>query len=160
MILHQAGPADLPAIARLHAECFIRAWDEAFLARLLAAPGAVAFVGTRSDAVAGFVLSRAAAGEAEIVSLGVSPGLRRRGIGAQLVRAVCRRAFEAGVLEVFLEVSVTNAAAQALYAGLGFCEVGRRPDYYEEAVGAARDALVLGRALPIRAPAFSGPKPL
>jgi ribosomal protein S18 acetylase RimI-like enzyme len=56
---------------------------------------------------------------------------------------------EAGATEVFLEVSVDNAAARALYAGLGFREVGLRPDYYEEAVGAARDALVLRRSLPL-----------
>lgn len=148
MILRQGGPGDLPAIAALHSQCFARSWDEQFLGRLLAAPGAVAFVALESDAVAGFVLSRAAAGEAEIVSLGVSPGLRRRGFAAELVRAVCRRAFEAGVLEVFLEVSITNLAARSLYAGLGFREVGRRPDYYEEEVGAARDALILRRALP------------
>lgn len=150
MILRQSGPADLPAIARLHAQCFARAWDEPFIGRLLAAPGAVAFVALEQDEVAGFVLSRSAAGEAEIVSLGVSAGLRRRGIGAELVRTMCRRAFDSGVLEVFLEVAITNVAARSLYSGLGFREVGRRPDYYEEAIGEDRHALILRRALPLR----------
>jgi ribosomal-protein-alanine N-acetyltransferase len=147
VILRQGTPADLPAIAALHAECFARRWDEEFLGRLLAAPGAVAFVTIVSDAIGGFVLSRTAAGEAEIVSLGVSPQLRRRGIGAGLVRAVCERSLEAGVLEIFLEVSVLNSAARSLYAGMGFREVGHRLNYYEEALGEARHALILRRAL-------------
>lgn len=149
MILRQGGPTDLPAIANLHAQCFARPWGETFIGRLLAAPGAVAFVAEESDAAAGFVLARAAAGEAEIVSLGVRPGLRRRGFGIELVRTVCRRSFESGVIEVFLEVSVANAIARSLYGGLGFREVGFRPDYYEDAIGAARDALILRRALPL-----------
>lgn len=149
MTVRQAELSDLPGMARLHARCFARAWDEDFLGRLLANPGAVAFIAPDGDDVAGFVLARAAADEAEIVSLGVDPAQRRQGIGAELVLSACRRAFEAGVLQVFLEVSVANTAARALYGALGFHEVGRRPDYYEEAVGAAREALILKRALPI-----------
>lgn len=149
MILRQAGPADRAAIARLHGECFVPGWDADFVGRLLAAPGAVAFVAIEADFVAGFILARSAAGEAEIVSLGVSPAFQRRGIGADLVGALCRRATEAGVLEVFLEVAVANEAARALYAGLDFREVGRRPNYYEDAAGPARDALILRRALPM-----------
>lgn len=149
MILRQGRPADLPAIARLHAECFAIAWSEEFIGRLLAGPGAVALLAIDGVDLAGFVLARSAADEAEIVSLGVRSGLRRRGIGAELVRAVCGRTFDAGVSKIFLEVSVANAAARGLYAGLGFCEVGHRFDYYEEGVGEARDALILGRPLPI-----------
>lgn len=149
MNIRQADAADLPAIAALHAQCFAQAWNEEFLGRLLAHPGAVAFLAVEQAALAGFVLVRAAGGEAEILSLGVGRDMRRRGLGSELIRAACLRAWEAGVLEVFLEVSVENAAARGLYGRLGFREVGRRPDYYEDAVGAARDALVLRRALPL-----------
>jgi ribosomal-protein-alanine N-acetyltransferase len=149
MSIRQATLADLSIIAGLHAECFAQGWDEEFLGRILAQPGAFAFLAIELGVLEGFVLVRAAAGEAEILSLGIRLTMRRRGLGAALIRTACLRADEAGAVEVFLEVSVENEAARALYAGLGFREVGRRPDYYEDAVGAARDALVLRRALPL-----------
>ena len=149
MNIRKATLSDISSIAALHAQCFAQVWNEEFLGRVLAQPGAVAFIAVEHAAPAGFVLARVAAGEAEILSLGVTPGLRRNGFGAELIRAACLCVEEAGVEEVFLEVSIENAAARGLYGRLGFREVGRRPDYYEDAVGAARDALVLRRALPL-----------
>jgi ribosomal-protein-alanine N-acetyltransferase len=149
MKIRQATLSDLSIIADLHARCFEQAWDREFISRILAAPGVAAFVAIEMDLPAGFVLTRAAAGEAEILSVGVDAENRRRGLGAALIRAVCLYLQAAKIEEVFLEVSVENAAARSLYNQLGFREVGRRPDYYEEAVGPARDALVLRRALPL-----------
>ena len=149
MTIRQAALADLSTIAALHAQCFAQPWDEEFLGRILAQPGAFAFLALDQEMPSGFVVVRAAAGEAEILSVGVSSALRRHGLGAALIRAACLHADEAAVVEVFLEVSVENSAARALYDGLGFREVGRRTDYYEDAVGAARDALVLRRTLPL-----------
>lgn len=149
MNIRQATLPDLPVIAALHAQSFAQGWDEEFLGRILAHAGAVAFIALEQDTPVGFVLVRAAAGEAEILSLGVTHAMRRRGLGTALIRTACQRVAEADVREVFLEVSVGNSAARELYAGLGFCEVGCRPDYYEDAAGAARDALVLRRALPL-----------
>jgi ribosomal-protein-alanine N-acetyltransferase len=149
MTIRQATLADLRTIAALHAQCFAQGWDEEFLGRILAQPGAFAFLELDRETPTGFVVVRAVAGEAEILSLGVSPASRRRGLGAALIRAACQHAEEFTVVEVFLEVSVENVAARAVYDRLGFREVGRRTDYYEDAVGAARDALVLRRALPL-----------
>ncbi len=149
MSIRKANLSEIPAIAALHAQCFAQVWDEDFLGRILAHPGAVAFIAATDNAPAGFVVTRAAAGEAEILSIGVLPAMRRLGFGAALIRAACLSADESGMLEVFLEVSVENRAARELYSRFGFREVGRRSDYYEEAVGAARDALVLRRALPL-----------
>ena len=48
---------------------------------------------------------------------------------------------------VFLEVEEGNKPALRLYARAGFREVGRRPEYYAQASGAAATALVLRRDL-------------
>jgi ribosomal-protein-alanine N-acetyltransferase len=89
------------------------------------------------------VLARVAAGEAEILTLAVVPGARRRGLGAALMQAALARAAEAGAREMFLEVAEGNEAARRLYGALGFAGVGRRPRYYSD----GRDALVLRRSL-------------
>lgn len=148
MTIRQATLADIPAIAALHAQCFVDAWSEEFLAGILVQPGAVALVTEDGGQIVGFVLVRGGGGEAEILSVGVAPPVRRRGFASGLIRAACLRAEEAGMFDLFLEVSTENTPAQTLYARLGFREAGRRPAYYREG-GSVADALVLHRALPL-----------
>ena len=125
-----AGTAPL---AGLHALCFAHAWDAATLSDMLAGPGVFAFV--HDD---GFVLARAAADEAEILTLAVRPQARGKGLGRALLQAAINKARVLGATTMFLEVGADNPHALALYAGLGFAKVGTRKAYYE-----GRDALVL-----------------
>jgi|SRR5579859_1366222 len=94
--------------------------------------------------VAGYVLARQAADEAEILNLGVAPAARRRGIGRALVRAGLAALAARGAVQVFLEVRESNAAARALYAEFGFAEAGRRRGYYRRPI---EDAIVLRAAI-------------
>ena len=84
-------------------------------------------------------MGRAAAGEAEVLTLAVRPAARRAGAGFALMRALGAEAGRRGAQELFLEVSERNAPARALYGACGAVEAGRRRRYY--ANGA--DALVL-----------------
>ncbi len=126
-------------LAALHRQCFPDAWDAAAISALLVTPGTFAYA--HAD---GFVLARAAAGEAEILTLAVVPQARGRGLGRALLQAALKRAQGAGANATFLEVGTDNPAALALYAGLGFTKVGDRKGYYE-----GRDALVLRLSLPV-----------
>ncbi len=54
--------------------------------------------------------------------LGVDPGARRRGLGRDLLVATLDLARRRGMERAFLTVYVSNEAARALYAGLGFDE--------------------------------------
>jgi [ribosomal protein S18]-alanine N-acetyltransferase len=92
---------------------------------------------------AGMILGRVAADEAEILTLAVDPGQRRRGIGAALLGAAMARAGGLGATSMFLEVAVTNRAARALYAAYGFSEAGLRRHYYTDGT----DALILRSTL-------------
>ncbi|WP_207538922.1 GNAT family N-acetyltransferase [Sabulicella rubraurantiaca] len=131
-----AGPEEAALLAALHHEAFPpgEAWDEAAFAALLGSPGCFALSGE-----GGFVLARAAGGEAEIITIAVRPVMRRRGLGRILVEDAAAFAAALGAEEMFLEVEEDNAPALALYAALGFRRVGLRPGYY----GAGRDAAVL-----------------
>jgi ribosomal-protein-alanine N-acetyltransferase len=130
---------DLRDLARIHATCFERAWDECALRGLLKTPGTLAFA-----ASGGFVVLRVAADEAEILTLAVAPDQRGKGTGKALVCAAATRAYNLGARAVFLEVRTSNVAARALYRHLGFFEVGTRKAYYGE-----EDALILRANLPI-----------
>jgi ribosomal-protein-alanine N-acetyltransferase len=82
---------------------------------------------------------------AEVLTVGVVPEARRRGIGRRLVRALLEAARTRGAREAFLEVRVDNPAARRLYEAEGFARVGTRRGYYD---GGRVDAVVMRRELP------------
>lgn len=128
------------ALARLHAVAFSvpRPWTAAEFASLLAQPGSFLLHETE-----GFLLGRAVAGEAELLTLAVAPGARRKGVGRRLVLAFLAEADRRGAVTAFLEVAATNAPAIALYHVTGFAEAGRRRAYYGGPDGTRLDALVM-----------------
>ena len=99
-------------------------------------------VGWAKSAPVGFALALALGEEAEIVSLGVLPDYRRRGIGLAILDAVCAEARLRGAERVVLEMASDNEAASALYSARGFTVVGRRRNYYRRAERLV-DALIL-----------------
>jgi ribosomal-protein-alanine N-acetyltransferase len=135
---------DLAPLAAIHAACFPDPWDAKALADLLATPGTFVFADS-----GGFVMARAAAGEAEILTLAVAPAVRRHGLATALVREAASHAQQKGAETLFLEVASGNAAAQALYKSLGFAEAGRRKSYYTVGRAGPEDALVLRANLPL-----------
>lgn len=126
------------ALAALHAEAFDTPWSAQAFADLLDQAGVVL-----EGADDGFILIRAVADEAEILTLAVRPSARRQGLGGRLVEAGSRRAVDLGATRMFLEVAEDNAPARGLYEALGFEAAGRRPRYYPRAEGPAVDALLL-----------------
>ena len=100
-----------------------------------------------TDGGEGFVLARAVAGEAEILSIGVVPAHRRKGLGRRLLSTAAVEARRRGAARLFLEVASDNAPALALYRRAGFAKVGRRAGYYHRPAGAvAAEVLALGLA--------------
>ncbi len=145
--LVRAGAASLLVLEALHGACFQPGWDAVEMARLLAMPGAYGVIATQAQAdsgpaPAGFLLGRAAAGEAEIISLAVLPGKRQRGIGGALLADFIQQMRAHEVTEIFLEVAVDNAAALSLYRRQGFVPAGMRKAYYTASGG---DAYVMRR---------------
>lgn len=147
--LLRASPGHARQLAELHALLFAQCWDEASFGRLLAHPGSAAFLArvTTPPHTVGLILGRLAADEAELLTLGVHHGHRRLGIARRLAAALMHTAKGAGAKRLFLEVGRNNAAAVALYRGLGFCQVGLRQGYYHYAGPRRDDALVLALAL-------------
>jgi ribosomal-protein-alanine N-acetyltransferase len=134
------GPAHAAVLAAIHAASFPQPerWGADAMARQVAQPGVFALI----DPAGAMLLARVAADEAEILTLAVTPALRRQGRGRALLEAAMRLAAERAT-SLFLEVSAGNLAAQGLYFGAGFREVGRRRRYYADGA----DALVLRREL-------------
>jgi ribosomal-protein-alanine N-acetyltransferase len=141
--LSDARASDAAAIAAVHAASFQRGWGEDEIYRLLIDGNVIADRATGGGKLIGFILSRRAAGEAEILSVAIASPWRGRALARPLLDRHLRRLAGLGVRSVFLEVDEHNAPATRLYRRAGFREVGRRRGYY--AGGAA--ALVLRRDL-------------
>jgi ribosomal-protein-alanine N-acetyltransferase len=78
----------------------------------------------------GFVIARWLGDECEIMSIGVHPQYRRRGLGRMLMETVRRTTLAHGKTSWILEVREYNTPALSLYKSIGFLEVGKRRDYY------------------------------
>lgn len=137
MNLLLATPAHAHALAAIHASAFppTEAWGADAIDLQLALAGSFGLIDLRGA----MLLGRVIADEAEVLTLAVAPAVRRLGIATALLRGAQAEIAARGGKAVFLEVSVGNLAAQALYRGFGFVEVGRRQRYYAD----SSDALVL-----------------
>jgi ribosomal-protein-alanine N-acetyltransferase len=140
-IIAQARTTDAAAIAALHGVSFRHGWGEDEILRLLLERNVVTERMTAGGKLIGFIMSRLAAGEAEILSVAIAPAWRGRGASRQLLDLHLRRLAGLGIRAVYLEVGEHNAPACRLYRRARFKEVGRRHGYYDD--GAS--ALVLRR---------------
>jgi ribosomal-protein-alanine N-acetyltransferase len=139
-------------LADLHKLCFPDPWDGQAIARLAGGPGFLFIFGTLAHPD-GFVLARAVAGEAEILTIATHPQRRRSGIGRALLKAAAAEAHARGATKMFLEVDSANTPAMALYYSLGFAKTGARKGYYRVPGKPPSDALVLTASLPLDASA-------
>ncbi len=141
--------ADVAAMSQLHRSGFVSGWSAAALGDLVSSPHTLAPGAFDEDQGAprltGFALVSVVADEAEVLTLVVDPGLRRRGIARRLLEQVIVSAIASGASRLVLDVSQANTAARALYGDFTFREVARRPGYYRSRGGA--DAVVMKLSL-------------
>lgn len=143
------GSGDLDRLAEMQEVCFADPWGAESFAKTLSLPGVVALIlrdTTPAGRVSvGFVVVQVVVDQADILTIGVVPGLRRRGYARLLLEAAIVRATVAGAKTMFLEVAEDNEAAIRLYVGCGFERMGRRAGYYRGADGQKVAALTMRR---------------
>ncbi|HRK23973.1 MAG TPA: ribosomal protein S18-alanine N-acetyltransferase [Beijerinckiaceae bacterium] len=150
--LRPARMDDARAIAELHSLSFSHPWPTLTVESLLADRTVRAHVADNGRIV-GFLLLRVAADEAEVLSIGVAPSARARGLGRRLMEAGLDGLVFDRIRLVFLEVETENLGALKLYQRLGFELIGRRKGYYRGSDGISRDALTMRLDISSRSPA-------
>jgi len=136
---------DVAAVVELEAAAYQFPWSEGIFRDCLRV-GYLCRVVQSNEEIVGYGIMSMGAGEAHILNLCIRQDRRSRGIGRKVLDYLLDRARKAGMLEAFLEVRPTNAAAFRLYQAAGFEQVGVRRGYYQ-AVGGREDAAVLKLAL-------------
>ncbi len=119
-----------------------KSWREDEFEDLLDGAGIYGFLAEDGDPL-GVILCRIAAGEVEVLTVGVIPAARRRGVALALMLAAMDVARGLGTAEAFLEVAIDNQGALTLYDRLGFRQAGLRKSYYDRGAAGCVDALVM-----------------
>ena len=143
MNLIRATAAQCAAMAAARAEAFAeKSWREDEFEDLLEGEGIYGFLAEQAEPL-GVILCRVAGDEMEVLTLGVAPPARRRGVARALMAAALPAARDLGAEAAFLEVAVDNGPAIALYERLGFRKAGLRKAYYDRRPVGFVDALVM-----------------
>jgi ribosomal-protein-alanine N-acetyltransferase len=138
----QANAFDLPVFASLDKELFpYSPWSASQYKEEFSSPTRH-FVVAVDDAqnIIGYAGVFAPGGtEADVLTVGVIPSQRGKGIARQLMALITDWAKQQGSIAMMLEVKVDNLEAIGLYESLGYSKLNVRKDYF----GAGLDALVL-----------------
>lgn len=137
-------PDDLAEVMEIERAAYSTPWPESSFRGLLTRADADLLVAEVEGRVSGYAICWAVLDQGELGNIAVAPEWRRRGIARRLLDAVVDAMRERGVRELYLEVRVSNHAAQGLYRQFAFNEVSRRRHYYSNPV---EDALVMRRTL-------------
>lgn len=137
---------DLPQVLAIERRSFATPWtEETFRHEITSNPVAVNRVlREEGGPILAYASAYLVASELQINDVAVLPEARRRGLARKLLADLLELARARGATLATLEVRPSNGAARALYAGLGFVEVGRRAGYYAES---GEDAVLLSCGL-------------
>ncbi len=141
----RASEGEADHVVRIEAQSFgERSWGENNVRASFVAPRVTILLAAKgSNDPAAFAMWRDLGPEAELLTIGVAPGARRKGAAAALLSAVCDEARAAGAGRLFLEVDEGNEAAFVLYKTAGFEQISVRRSYYRDGA----DAVVMQIAL-------------
>ena len=113
-------------------ECFHGSWTAETLLSELNSPLNILVTEERGGIIAGFVLGRVAADEAELFQIATLPEFRRQGIAERLLGELHAKMKERGAVTCFLEVRSRNSGAIALYEKNGYERIAIRKNYYPD----------------------------
>lgn len=142
-ILH-ASSLDAADMANIHKTGFSHSWDEGALRNIMDKSNCLALAAFEPPReLVGFIITRQAADECEILTI-VSNGQKRRsGIATALLSHALELSRLREAKRMFLEVASGNTAAIALYKKHGFEEISRRSSYYQQGRNTPEDALIM-----------------
>lgn len=137
--------ADVPQVQLVEGKCFSTPWSRSiFMSEVTRNDNAFYVVALLGRRIIGYAGIWVILDEGHITNIAVDPVFQRQGIGQGLLEEIIAHALSRGVTRLTLEVRLSNAAAQALYAKLGFEPRGIRKEYYQDD---KEDALIMWREL-------------
>lgn len=140
---------DIDEILKIEDVSFPMPWSRLQFLKELKNPFSHSFVARLNKPddkmLVGYIVVWLVAEEAHILNIAVHPDFRKIGLGKKILMFMLNHLIERNTRAVYLEARVSNTAAQRLYRGAGFSEIGIRKKYYEN----KEDAVVMGLELKV-----------
>jgi len=134
---------DLDAVVRIEQATFKFPWTSKFFAADLNRPQSIMRVARTDEQLVGYCVAWHVADELHLANIAIDSEFRHQGIGTTLLNELLKLGQEAGVKTVYLEVRLSNLAAQSFYIKHGFTHSYTRQKYYPD----GEDALIFERRL-------------
>lgn len=122
---------DCVKAADLERMIFSQPWTEQGFYDALDIEQNIFLVAEEEGIVCGYIGMYQALDEGEITNVAVAPEWRKRGVGRRLMQAAMEKAGQQGIVQIVLEVRVSNAEAIRLYEKCGFINCGIRKGFYD-----------------------------
>ena len=131
----------LRGVLAIEQEANPRPWSHRLFAGELRMPTSRLYlVALQDHEVVGYAGLMTTLDEGHVTNIAVHRDHRRRHVATMLMLVMMRRAVERGVVDMTLEVRMSNEAAKELYRRFGFAPGGVRKGYYQES---GEDALIM-----------------
>ncbi len=135
---------DIDEVIKIEAVSFPCPWSRSQFEKELQNPLSHSFTArldkSNNKTLAGYIIIWLVAEEAHVLNIAVHPDFKKKGIGKKIIQFVLDFLTERYTRAVYLEVRHSNIAAQKLYEGFGFSQIGIRKNYYDN----REDAIVMG----------------
>ncbi|MGQ9708752.1 MAG: ribosomal protein S18-alanine N-acetyltransferase [bacterium] len=140
VLIRSMQETDLDQVLRIEQATFPSPWRRSFFLADIHRPDSFCIVAENEAGVAGYLIAWGK-DEVHIANIAVAEAVRNQGIGTELMKRVLAFAHIQGADNVYLEVRISNTAAQRFYRRFGFIPTYIRRGYYEN----GEDALVMER---------------
>lgn len=121
---------DIKLILSLEKERIGNSLGEEELLSSLKEEGYICLTLKKGETLLGYILSSFSNEEAELYSIAIKKSDEGKGLGRQLMEALCKKLKQKGVKKLFLEVNKANERAKKLYENYGFTTYRVRKNYY------------------------------
>jgi ribosomal-protein-alanine N-acetyltransferase len=129
IIYRAMKPEDLDEVMIIERCSFQSPWSRESFLNDIKRDNAITSVAVVGNRVAAYLVAWCVEDEVHIGNLAVHPDYQRQGLGTALITGVAT--LYPTVRVVWLEVRVSNKAAQNLYRKLGFRQISIRKNYYQ-----------------------------
>jgi ribosomal-protein-alanine N-acetyltransferase len=135
--LEAITPADIDAIVSIDQVSFQHPWHRNLFLEELSCNDGYSYMVKCNQVenhlpIIAYVSLRISLNEVHIIRIAVKAKFRSLGIATWLLNKCFQLARKKGADSVHIEVRPSNETAIALYRKLGFCTIGKRPDYYPD----------------------------
>tara|TARA_B100001173_G_scaffold121211_1_gene105357 strand:+ start:1421 stop:1870 length:450 start_codon:yes stop_codon:yes gene_type:complete len=96
--------------------------------------------------IVGYYIALFAAEECQLLNITVRLELKKKGFGQLMLKNLVEECRKKNIINIFLEVRLSNSSAIRLYEKNGFNEIGIRRNYYKILDG-REDAIMMGLVL-------------